>query len=112
MKKLYHGSTYLFTEIDVDRGKGYKDFGRGFYATAVKEHAENLAKRNKRILERRQQVLKKKGIAFKNERIIAYRYNLLFNEDISGLNVKIFEKADNSVGKIYFAEPKVTHIGA
>lgn len=45
MKKLYHGSTYLFTEIDVDRGKGYKDFGRGFYATAVKEHAENLAKR-------------------------------------------------------------------
>lgn len=67
MKKLYHGSTYLFTEIDVDRGKGYKDFGRGFYATAVKEHAENLAKRNKRILERRQQVLKKKGIAFKNE---------------------------------------------
>lgn len=35
MKPLYHGTIYDFDEIDVSVGKGYKDFGKGFYATAV-----------------------------------------------------------------------------
>lgn len=35
MKKLYHGTISLFDEIDVDAGRGYKDFGKGFYATAI-----------------------------------------------------------------------------
>ena len=47
--KVYHGSTYLFDEIDVDKGKPYKDFGRGFYVTENPDHAKNLALRNKRI---------------------------------------------------------------
>ena len=51
MKDLYHGTIYDITEIDVTRGKGYKDFGKGFYATPVKSHAENMARRNKRIIE-------------------------------------------------------------
>ena len=45
MKPLYHGTIYEFDEIDVTAGKGYKDFGKGFYATAVPMHAEKLAKR-------------------------------------------------------------------
>lgn len=53
MKKLYHGTISDFEEIDVESGKGYKDFGKGFYATAVPTHAERLAIRNKRIAERR-----------------------------------------------------------
>jgi hypothetical protein len=41
---LYHGTTHDIKEIDVTRGKPFKDFGRGFYATAVYEHARNLKK--------------------------------------------------------------------
>ena len=92
MKPLYHGTTYDFDEIDVSTGKGYKDFGKGFYATAVPSHAERLAVRNKIIAEKRQSFLKNKGI--KIQPIVAYRYNLLFSEETAGQNVKLFEKAD------------------
>ena len=93
MKPLYHGTIYDFEEIDVSVGKGYKDFGKGFYATAVTLHAERLAIRNKSIAEKRQSFIKnKKGI--KIQPIVAYRYNLLFSEETAGLNVKVFEKAD------------------
>ena len=51
MKDLYHGTIYDIMEIDITRGKGYKDFGKGFYATSVKSHAENIARRNKLIAE-------------------------------------------------------------
>ena len=89
MKPLYHGSIYLFDSIDPSAGKGYKDFGKGFYATAVSSHAERLAIRNKHIAEKRQSFLKnKKNI--KLQPIQAYRYNLLFNEDTRGLKVKEF----------------------
>ena len=44
MKDLFHGSVYDINEIDVEKGKGYKDFGKGFYATSVKSHAENIAR--------------------------------------------------------------------
>ena len=77
MKPLYHGTIYEFDSIDVTAGKGYKDFGKGFYATAVPSHAERLAIRNKSIAEKRQSFLKnKKGI--KIQPIKAYRYNLIF----------------------------------
>ena len=51
MKELYHGTITPFETIDVNAGKGYKDFGKGFYATAVVSHAERLALRNKGIAE-------------------------------------------------------------
>ncbi len=35
MKDLFHGTTYDIREIDFAQGKGYKDFGKGFYATAI-----------------------------------------------------------------------------
>ena len=93
MKKLYHGSVADFSSIDVSEGKGYKDFGKGFYATAVASHAESLAIRNKKIIEKRQNILKKKGITFTRP-VIAYRYNLIFSEETQGLSVKIFNSAD------------------
>jgi hypothetical protein len=52
---------YCFDEIDVNAGKGYKDFGKGFYATAIASHADRLAIRNKGIAERRQAFLIKKN---------------------------------------------------
>ena len=93
MKKLYHGSVADFNSIDVSAGKGYKDFGKGFYATAVASHAERLAIRNKKIIEKRQNILKKRGIT-SIEPVIAYRYNLIFSEETQGLSVKVFHKAD------------------
>ena len=46
---VYHGTTSLIEEINVEKGKPYKDFGRGFYVTENYSHAKNLAVRNKRL---------------------------------------------------------------
>ena len=94
MKALYHGTIYLFDMIDIDAGRGYKDFGKGFYATAVATHAERIAIRNKIIAEKRREYLIKTHGSKLNP-IIAYRYNLIFNEQIDDLLVKRFDKADN-----------------
>ena len=56
---LYHGTTYDFAEIDVQRGKPFKDFGQGFYATQNRESAVNMALRNRDIEIRR---LQRRGI--------------------------------------------------
>lgn len=42
---LYHGSNTLISKIDLSKGKPYKDFGRGFYATHIKEQAMQWASR-------------------------------------------------------------------
>lgn len=46
---LYHGSNTDITEVDLTMCKPYKDFGRGFYLTVLKEQAEKMAKRVARI---------------------------------------------------------------
>lgn len=50
---LYHGTINEFDKIDVTKGKGNKDFGRGFYTSHSVHHAEQLAIRNKLIEEER-----------------------------------------------------------
>jgi hypothetical protein len=57
---LYHGSIFEFDEIDVFKGKPFKDFGAGFYTSLNREHAETLALRNKEIECLRQKPLNKK----------------------------------------------------
>lgn len=98
MKDLFHGSVYDINEIDVEKGKGYKDFGKGFYATSVKSHAENIARRNKRILEIRETKIRQRNPRYKAKVYQAYRYNLEFDdsciENPKDLKVKVFEKAD------------------
>ena len=94
MKLLYHGSTEVFDIIDPNKGKGYKDFGKGFYATAVKSHAESIAKRNKRIKVKKQDKIAEKNKTYKKEVFTAYRYNLNYSENTAGLKVKIFKSAD------------------
>ncbi len=37
---LYHGSNTDIKEIDLRMCKPYKDFGRGFYLTVLKDQAE------------------------------------------------------------------------
>lgn len=98
MRDLFHGTTYDINEIDVMRGKGYKDFGKGFYATPIKSHAENIAKRNKRIIEAREAKIRKRKPDYKTRIYQAYRYNLEFDDSCisnpGSLNIKVFREAD------------------
>ncbi len=40
---LYHGTNIDFNEIDLGKSNPFKDFGRGFYLTDLKEQATALA---------------------------------------------------------------------
>lgn len=42
---LYHGTNVEFNEIDLTKSKVGKDFGRGFYLSANRDQAWELAKR-------------------------------------------------------------------
>lgn len=46
---LYHGSNTDIKVIDLAMCRPYKDFGRGFYLTVLKEQAEKMANRVARI---------------------------------------------------------------
>lgn len=41
--RLYHGSNMMIENIDLSKCKSYKDFGRGFYLTEIKEQAEKMS---------------------------------------------------------------------
>lgn len=98
MKDLFHGTTYDINKIDLTQGKGYKDFGKGFYATAIKSHAENIAKRNKRIFEAREIKIRQRNPEYKVKVYRAYRYNLEFDDSCidnpGNLKIKVFHQAD------------------
>ena len=98
MKDLFHGTVYDIDEIDVTRGKGYKDFGKGFYATSVKRHAENIARRNKHIFEVREAKIHQRNPKYKTKEYRAYRYNLEFDDSCidksNDLKVKVFKEAN------------------
>lgn len=46
---LYHGSNVDVKVIELAMCRPYKDFGRGFYLTVLKEQAEKMAKRVARL---------------------------------------------------------------
>ena len=95
---LYHGTTHSFKEIDVNKGKPFKDFGQGFYLSKVYEHARNLAVRNSRIEEIRMR-------AMNNEAklpVFVYEYEFDSSE-MDKLNVKRFNSADREWLKFIIA---------
>lgn len=95
---LYHGTTHNFAEIDVRRGKPFKDFGQGFYLTAIREHAVSLARRNCRIEESR---LAASG---DNRRLSVYLYLYEFGlREMDKLNTKRFDAADRDWLKFIIA---------
>jgi len=86
---LYHGTTHDFTGIDVGRGKPFKDFGQGFYLTAVRNHAMNLAWRNRRIEENRL------AMSGDKRKLSIYLYTYEFDpQRADKLNVKRFDTAN------------------
>ena len=42
--KLYHGTVFDFSEIDLALSKSAKDFGKGFYLSADRQQAENWSR--------------------------------------------------------------------
>ena len=42
---VYHGSNMLIEMVELHKCRPYKDFGRGFYCTTIKNRAELMAKR-------------------------------------------------------------------
>jgi hypothetical protein len=42
--KVYHGSYVKIDKIDLSKSKPNKDFGKGFYVTKFRNHAEEWAK--------------------------------------------------------------------
>lgn len=47
--RLYHGSNVVIESINLAMCRPYKDFGKGFYLTDIKEQAKQMAKRVSRI---------------------------------------------------------------
>jgi hypothetical protein len=43
---VYHGGYALIDEIDLEKCRPYTDFGKGFYVTKYKYHAENWAQKS------------------------------------------------------------------
>lgn len=41
--RVYHGSDVKIDKIDLSRSEYFKDFGRGFYVTNIREHAHQRA---------------------------------------------------------------------
>jgi len=41
---VYHGSNIKIENIDLTKCRPHRDFGRGFYVTKFRKHAENMAK--------------------------------------------------------------------
>lgn len=76
--KLYHGSNRPISEIDLEKGKKHKDFGRGFYTTHIREQAVFWSKR----------VAMRYG---GSPNVTEYEFNLEA-AIADGLNVKIFDK--------------------
>jgi len=87
---LYHGTIYQFDKIDVTKGKGNKDFGRGFYTSRDVHHAKRLATRNKYIEEERFAL---RGM---KKNVTPWLYTFEFDLDnLTSLNVKEFATADS-----------------
>jgi hypothetical protein len=97
-RTLYHGTTHDFADIDVQRGKPFKDFGQGFYLTEIYEHARNIAVRNRRIEEER---LRIRGDETKLP-VFIYIYEFDIGKT-NELNVKRFDAADREWLKFIIA---------
>jgi hypothetical protein len=79
---IYHGTFTPFDKIILSKGKGYKDFGRGFYTSVDIRQAKGIVERRRR-----------KSAYYRNKSGFVYVYNfelVWFNS----LNIKIFNTAD------------------
>lgn len=90
--KLYHGSNQPIHNIDLSKGKKYKDFGQGFYTTHLPEQAVYWSQR---ISDRFGGIATVTEFEFDMDAALA-----------EGLNVKIFEKPDKEWALFVMANRK------
>ena len=82
---LYHGSNIAIDSIDLNQCRPYKDFGKGFYLTDIKDQAQRMAARTVKM--------------FKGSPVLtSYEFNL-DNALQSGLKIKIFDSPDKEWAK-------------
>lgn len=87
-KFLYHGSISIFTRPDVGKGRGFKDFGKGFYMSVDSRQAIGMM--HKKFAEANSL---REIAGFPEPREVLYRITLDQNI-LNGLSVRVFEKAD------------------
>ncbi|MCL2050458.1 MAG: DUF3990 domain-containing protein [Lachnospiraceae bacterium] len=97
LKIVYHGSTSIIEAIDVSKGKPYKDFGRGFYLSEDKNHAINIALRNRRIEKER---------FGRNTEAYLYTYKMDMLK-LSDFKIKVFNGADLEWVQFVLANRKI-----
>ena len=73
---VYHGTTEIVRNPDVDHSYRQLDFGKGFYVTTVREQAERWARRKADILGK--------------EKAVINLYQM--SDDFGGLHVKVFDE--------------------
>lgn len=78
MIRLFHGSNVAIVDIDLERSKRGKDFGKGFYMNADPSQAMAMARRTTRFLGEGEPTLSCFEIDFSEA-------------ERRGLNIKIFE---------------------
>ncbi len=82
---LYHGSHMEIFEIDLQKCRPFKDFGKGFYLTTIKDQAILMAKRTTKIFT---------GIPF----VTAYEFDDKILADMK-ISVKIFDEPTSDWAK-------------
>ena len=92
---LYHGSSFDFNVIDLKQGRPYKDFGQGFYTSAVIGHAKSMALRNAEM-----RISKLRRHNFGHGLVEKWLYQYQFNRDKAiCLAVKEFTEANREWGR-------------
>lgn len=85
---LYHGSIDCFSSIDVTKGKGRKDFGKGFYMAVEKSQAIGMM--NKKFNEAVRRTKSKDPNQFSK-----HLYEIKLNKELfPSLKIKYFFDAD------------------
>lgn len=85
---LYHGTVSKIEKVDVELGRGRKDFGRGFYMAVSKKQAIGMMHKKYREAVRRSR--NKKVNSF-SERL----YEIVLDKRVlAALEIKVFKNAD------------------
>lgn len=82
---LYHGSNTVIDRIDFGKCRPYKDFGKGFYLTDIREQAQRMAERTARL--------------FNGTPVISMFEFDLEDAQAGGLKIKVFGKPDREWAK-------------
>ena len=89
-EKLYHGTVSEISSVDVSKGRGNKDFGKGFYMAVSKKQAVGMMHKKYREAVRRSRNKKKADFS---EHLYQITLNTAYLEE---LHVKQFLSADES----------------